>query len=282
VAGDFFGSGAGGLGDLKERHGLGDDGGGIEEDEEREKLAVHERIGVREEQVEFGDDACAGRGVGLAHAGEGELPSAKEREAQRGRLFGEIEAQQRVDDLGLEVFLTHAGERDERLDGGLGLVLRERARSSWRELALDGGAGGEADEAIGAGEVRPSDGDGLGARAFGVKRVESLAEFGFRRRRERADRSRALGAGVGDAIERGLRAAAADGEIHGAVTGVDDHIGERKRFAGDEFFFVGGEGGAVGFEVERVERAVGPIGGEERALVFGGEFGAGAEDGAGG
>jgi hypothetical protein len=135
---------------------------------------------VREERVELCDDARAGGGVGLAHAGEGELPSAEQREAQRGGLFGKIKAEQRVDDLGLEVLLTHAGERDERLNRGLGSGFFEGALGPvGGELALDGGAGGEADEAVGTGKVRPGDGDGLGAGAFGVERLESLADLGL-------------------------------------------------------------------------------------------------------
>ena len=110
-----------------------------------------------------------------------------------------------------------------------------------------------------------------------MQRFERATQFGFGGRRRELRRRGAFGAGVGDAIKRGLGAASADREVHRAVVWVDDDIGQRKRFATDELLFFRAEARAVGSQVDRVHRAVRPIGREERVLVFCGEFRAGAE-----
>ena len=157
-------------------------------------------------------------------------------------------------------------------------ALSAHLATGWRSIAI---AGGEADEAVLAGQVGPGLGEGSGPVPSRC-RVSSLwrsfasavgATFGGGRG--------AFAAGVGHAIERGLAAAAADGEIHRAVFLADDRVGERHRLAGDEFLFLGLEARAVRLEVDRPHGAVGPVEREHGALVFRGKLRAGAEDGAG-
>ena len=47
---------------------------------------------MREERVKLGGEARAGGGVGLAQAGERELPRAEERELELGGLLRKVEA----------------------------------------------------------------------------------------------------------------------------------------------------------------------------------------------
>ena len=280
AASDFFRGGAGMFSDAKQWDRLGDDGGGIQEDKKRNEFAVHERVGRREQRIEQGGDAGAGGGVGFAHASESELPGAKERETELGGLLRVIETRERIDDLRLKMFFADTRERDEGFDGGLRIFFFERAlRPVGGKLALDGSAGGKTDKAVGAGEVRPSDGDGFGTGTFGVEGFEAAAELSLGSGRKRSDGRGVFRAGISNPIERGLSAAATNREIHRTVAGVNHDVGEWQRFTGDEFFFFGGERGPTGLKVHRVERAVGPIGGEEGALVFSGEFSPGAENG---
>ena len=82
-------------------------------------------------------------------------------------MLGEVEPQERINKLGLAGFFADAGESDEGLDGGLGILLGERAGGPMvGGLTLDGGAGGEAHVAVGRSEVGPSDRDGRRAGAF--------------------------------------------------------------------------------------------------------------------
>ena len=80
---------------------------------------------------------------------------------------------------------------------------------------------------------------------------------------------------------RAYLAPAADGKVERAVVGIDHQISEREWFAADELFLLTAEGRAVGLEVHRVKRAVGPVAGEQRRLVPRGETGTGAEHDAG-
>ena len=232
LGGLFFRSGAGLFRDAEEGDGLRDDGGGIEIDEEGNELAIHEGVGVREERVELGGEAGTGGGIRFTHPGEGELPGAEERELEGGRLLREVEPGEGIDQAGLKIFLSDAGECDEGFDGGLGISFGEGALGPvFRELVFEGDAGGSAHKAVSVREVRPEGRDGFGAGACGVKDFEGAAEFGLGSGRGGLGGSGVFGAGVGDAVEGGLSAATADGKIHGAVVRVDDQIGEREGFS---------------------------------------------------
>lgn len=137
--------------------------------------------------------------------------------------------------------------------------------------------------AVGVIERGPGFGeDGLGIGGAGVELLQLAAEPGVCIHGLGGDGGGGVLAGVGDAIDGGLGAAAADGEIHGAVLRMDDDVGEGQGLAVDELLLPRGVAGAGGGEVDGIHGAVGPVVDEEGALVFRGELGAGAEGDAGG
>ena len=171
-----------------------------------------------------------------------------------------------------------AGDREEGLKrtGRVGflhgalLPLRER-------LVFEHGAGGPANVAVGAVQVRPGQLDGLRV-LHAVEGFELMAELGLGvDALERTDTGGALLADVADAVEARLHLAAADGEIHRAILGVDERIGHGQGSAGHELFLRGGVAGALRGEVDGVDLAPAPIEGIEGLLVLGRELGAVAE-----
>ena len=141
-------------------------------------------------------------------------------------------------------------------------------------LVFDGDTGGVADPAIGVTHEGPSFGEGGGGRRDVAEGFEFPAQFLFGRRVEPSGRCGGLGALVGDPIEGRLATAAADGHIHVAVLRADDDIGHGERTTGRKDFLAGFPAAAFWRQVDGVERGEGPIAGEERALVGGGELSA--------
>ena len=84
------------------------------------------------------------------------------------------------------------------------------------------------------------------------------------------------------AVETALRLATTDREIHRAVDGVDDHIGEGQGLAGDELFLHHLQTSAIWHGVDGIHGAVGPVVAIERTLILRGEFGTCAEYATGG
>lgn len=117
------------------------------------------------------------------------------------------------------------------------------------------------------------EGEALGVAGEGVVRKGDFLK--------RRGRLRGGWLGVGDAVEATLGAAAAGDEPEGAV-GADGAVGDVEGAAGDEVFLGGGVGGAVGFEADGDDAAVGPVADEEGVVVWGGEVGAVAEEDGGG
>src|SRR5437879_5568331 len=94
---------------------------------------------------------------------------------------------------------------------------------------LDGHARSEANEAIGMTEERPG---GLHGRRvlLAVKRFELVPEGAqVRSTLITLARSRRFVAGVSDAVQARLGLPAADGEVHGAILRIDNHVGQRQR-----------------------------------------------------
>ena len=262
----------------EQRDEFSDDGGRVHGNQQRGELAVHEGVGVREQRIEARGDFLTDLRRGLAHAGENELPGADVREMEVFRELRKIEPAEGGDDFRLERLVSDAGEGDERLDGRLRIGLGEGIFLPLCDrLPLDGSAGGEAQEAVLAGQVRPRLGERL--RTIGFQQVP---EFRLGGGWCGLSRSGGLAAGVGDPIERSLAAAATGGEIHGAVLFGDDDVGEGHRLAGDELLLHGFETGAVRLVVDRPHGAERPVEGEEGVLIFRWEFRARAEDRSGG
>ena len=84
----------------------------------------------------------------------------------------------------------------------------------------------------------------------------------------------ALAADIGHAEHRRLGATPADREIHRAVLGMNQEIGQRKRTSAEELLLLCLVTAAIRREVNRVHRSVGPIIGEDGVLIFCREFGA--------
>ena len=143
------------------------------------------------------------------------------------RERGEGKLAERHEQILLGVLSAATSERQQRGEGGFGvLLIHGAALPKGDVLAFDRDARGIADEAIGAVQVRPGDVNGSGV-FLSVKSFELMTQrtglgsgllglgiwilgFGFGCGRFAAD--------IGDAIEAGLRAAAAGGKIHRAIT----------------------------------------------------------------
>ncbi len=132
-------------------------------------------------------------------------------------------------------------------------------------------------------EVGPGFVDGvLGIDAGEVEVFERATYVHFLSQSRSRCEGGGFGADVSDAIDRALGAAAADGEDHSAGFRVDDNVSEREGFAEDELLFFSAVRGSFGCKVDGPKGAVGPVGDVNGILVFGGEFGTGASDDAGG
>jgi hypothetical protein len=156
-----------------------------------------------EDRIEATSNLCGGLRGRLTHASERELPRAEQRQAQVGTELLEIKSTKRFDQAGLQRFVAHAGERDQRFDGGLRSFFTQRAirPARWR-LLLNRHASGEADEAIGMAEVEPSCINNVSTQTVGVQGFQRAAEFGFGGGRCDFRRARAVGSRVGDAVQR--------------------------------------------------------------------------------
>ena len=146
---------------------------------------------------------------------------------------------------------------------------------------LDGDAGGVTDPAVGMTHERPGLFKGGGRRSDVTKGFEFAAELLFRRGVEPGDGRGGLRTLISDAVERGLTAAAADGDVHMAVLRTDHGVGDGEGLAGGEDFLARLPAAAFRREVDRVERGEGPVTREERTLIGRRELGAGAHGGAG-
>ena len=271
----------GGLLDL--RHGLGDEFLGAEVGEDIRELDVLRHASGGEVGVELGEERGLLRGGGLAEAEEDEGVGAEEVVAALAVERGVVDAVERDHGGGLVLGLPGAGQRHDGGGRGGGVGLGEGALGPLRDgLVLDGGAGGEAEAAVGAREVGPGGVDG-GRVLLQVEDLEGVALGTCLRSRIRLglDRLGGLVAGVGDAVEPALDAAPADGAVEGAVV-ADREIGKGEGLAADELLEAGLVGGAVGLEMDGVELAERPVGDEEGILVLRRELRAVAEDHAGG
>ena len=146
---------------------------------------------------------------------------------------------------------------------------------------LDGDAGGVADPAVSVTHERPGLIKRGGRRSDVTEGFEFSAEFLFRRGVEPGDGRGGLRTLISDTIERGLTAAAADGDVHVAVLRTNHGVGDGERLARGEDFLAGFPAAAFRREVDGVERGEGPIAREESALVGRRELGAGAHGGTG-
>ena len=298
------------LGGGHEGEGLAHDLLAVDGDEDLAELAVDLGVVGGEERIERGGDLFADVGIRFAEAGQDELQGTQGGEFVAWRRLdgteGEKDAVLQFDVLrldgrdgltgggfglggGFSAFVggcgsADAGEGNEGLNGGDGLFFAEGffLPKFDREL-LNGDAGGVAHMAVAVAEIAPSHFEGFVGldlpRVIALKRgthLELLIQ------RQRFDGSGGFLAHVGDAIDAGLRFAAADGKVHRAVLRMDDEIGERQRFAKDEFFLGGEVAGAFAFEMNGPHGAVGPVVDEDGVLVFRGELGPGASDDAGG
>ena len=95
--------------------------------------------------------------------------------------------------------------------------------------------------------------------------------------RDRPARLGGLAADIGHAIERRLRPATANREVHRTVLRIDDHVGHRKRLAADELLDLGGVACALGPQVDGAELAETPIADKQGVLILPGKFRAVAE-----
>ncbi len=81
-----------------------------------------------------------------------------------------------------------------------------------------------------------------------------------------------LVAGVGHSVQARLRFPSANQEVHGAVGGIDHHVRQRERRAGDKLFQLAGIRAPLGLQVQCVQLAVAPIAQIESLLVLAGNF----------
>ena len=145
-------------------------------------------------------------------------------------------------------------------------------------MVLDGNSGGVPDEPVPVAEVFECGLDGLGVPPP-VEGLEPFSKFtqlsrlflglcrGFR-----SD----VAAAPCHPVQGGLRAASSDSEVHCAVA-VEHEVGYRERLSGDEGFACTCVRGAVGCQVDGVDRAEGPVEYVEGILVAFREISAGAE-----
>ena len=278
--------------------------------EEGERLAedpVEFEVICGEGRIQATDDLLHACRVGRAVAVQHDFRDADPRNALVVAKLSPFEAEQGVEDrvacgglgggwlghyygdAGLSVGLsgagalvralgTDAGDCEEGFEGTGRIGFFQRTILPLRErLMLEHGAGGPADITVGAVQVRPSEGDGLGV-LDAVEGFELLAEFGFvGRAREHIDPRGAFLADITHAVEAGLHLAAADGEIHRAIFRVDEGVGDGQGATGHEFFLGGGVASAFRCEVDRVDFAPAPVEGVKGLLVLGWELSAVAE-----
>ena len=178
-------------------------------------------------------------------------------------------------DDGGQVFLgATAGEGHRGVEGkvdvGHGLHL---GAPSGDRLVFDGNTGGVADPEVRVPHERPSLSEGGGGRGDVAEGFEFTAQLLFRRGVEPSDGRSGFGALVGDAVEGGLTTPTADGHVHVAVLRADDGVGHGERAPGGKDFLAGLPAAAFRRQMNRVKRGEGPIAGEERTLVSGGELG---------
>ena len=206
------------------------------------------------------------------------------------RQGAEREASQNRQQVGLHLLGAAAGQGQQGGQRRLRLLLGQRSRLPvGHELALHGDAGGVAQVAVVAVEVRPG-----GVQRLGVL----LAVEGFQRMPQlpllrpdlvvQVGRRRRFASAIRDPIQARLRAAAAGGEVQGAVV-ADHHVGQGhrrfrlafQRFRSDEVLEFRRIARPLGRQVSGDEPAVGPVAHEERLLVLGRELGPGPEGHAG-
>jgi len=264
-----------------ELQGFGNDRGVTEIDEELGEIAIHRIVLGREERGKALDES--GFVLRLPEADEGEGVGAEPaEELVPGERLG-VEGAEFLENCGLVWGFTDTGEGDHSFDDpprgspGEGLICPFGSG-----LAFEGDAGGVADEAVGVAEVGKGFGDDFRSGATFVKFFEVVAELGLDGDGKGLHGRSGFLAGVGDAVEGGLGAAAPDHEIHRAIGGVNDDVGEGEGTSAHEFFHFASETAAVGDEMDGIHCAVGPVVEVEGALIFGGELGSGADGNSGG
>ena len=172
------------------------------------------------------------------------------------------------------------GDGDRRLDEAARILHGERfVLPGLDGLVFERHAGGVADEAVGAGELRQC-GCHRGGRIIGLA-VESLQgmpgrTLGSTARLAMIAGRRRFAALVDDAIQLALATAAADGEVEGAVL-THGEVGERERSPRQELLLHPLVGRTLWLQVDRVHRPERPVADVEGFLVFGGELRAVAE-----
>ncbi len=226
-----------------------------------------------------------GGGVRLAMTREGDLEDALT-VLQLTQILGLRDGVHGAHDRFQVFHLTATGERQGGVERQVMILSRpadmeEFAAPAFDGLVLDGDAGGVTDPAVGVTHQRPGFVEGGGGRGGVAESFKLATELLLRRGFEPAGRRGRCGALIGDAVERGLTAAAADGDVHVAVLRTDHDVGDGERLAGGEDFLAGLPAAAFRREVDGVERGVGPIARVEGALVRDGELRAGAHGGAG-
>jgi hypothetical protein len=131
---------------------------------------------------------------------------------------GKSSPSRRSEELIAVAFEAGVGGGEGGFDDGPGLAFAHDVFGPELDgLAFDGDAGGVTDPAIGVIEVGPGLEDGLGAGLGVVQGLEVAAEFEVVGEGAGGGWGGGFGAGVGDAVDGGLGAAAADGEVEGAV-----------------------------------------------------------------
>ena len=246
--------------------------GGFQIHEQRAQLIVQRRNRGRIHGVEFLLHGRGDLGVRLAHANEGELIDSQEFGFLTEIQLGPVQTIQSGDKFTLQGLIAMAREGAQGGEGGLRIFLGECFVLPLRDgLMLHRHAGGPADVAVGMAEMFPGLGGCAGLTFVeGFQFLPCLASVGIG-----GLGLHGLGTirtGVGDAVQGALAATPADGEVHGAIDGVDRGIGHAQLGAGDKFLTSGGVRGAFSRYVHGGHRAVGPIQAVNGFLVFGGKL----------
>ena len=261
-------------------HELGHDARRPQGHEQARQFTIEVEIAGGKQRPQAACDSSLGLGRGFAEADDRELVGPRE-----------VDSAGDVEGLGVDPieggehrrrghWLSLVGHGDGGRDDGMRIGGRERlGLPELDRLVFERHAGGGADELIVIRQLREGPGDRRSRivralmEGFEVAPERSLGRAG---RRAGVDRRRRLRAGVDDAIEFALAAAAADGEVEGAIA-ADRHVGERQRRARHELLFRARVGRARGLEVDGIHRAERPVADVEGLLVLRWELRAEAE-----
>ena len=262
------------VGGEHQRHALGHHRRRPETDQRTHQFTVQGAATRRIQGLEPLEGRLQGRPLRIALADQGQLVGTDD--GQLGGLIelAQVELVQEAEQPIAMLRSAHAGQGHRPFDGRPGTGLGEDAIGPLgHRTTLDGHAGGIADEPVLMAQALPRLGDGLRAGAFQVELLQLAPQLGRGGQLRGRGRSGALLANVGHAVDRRLGAAAADGEVHRAIPGVDHQVGQGQRTAADELLLLGLVARTIGSEVDGVHRAVGPVIGEDGVLVAGRELG---------